>query len=240
MSVSVERQNAVSTLLTAVGWLADYPVLVGLFFLLAVLSAGLQLVPLAGVVGSLAGLLCSAVAHLYAADIVAGRQPALGDHAGTAVGRLLSLIGIALVTAVAVGLGTLLLVVPGIYLAVRLSLAPVACVVDGEGAVDSLATSWEDAQGNLLKLFGITLATGLVSLTALAAVVVAGGFVDPIVQQDRTALFTVLLVVSPISAVVNPVNQLAHARVYLESRGATDDPDEDLTVQPGDPGWGEA
>lgn len=240
MSVAVERQNAVSTLLTALGWLTDYPALVGLFLLLAVLNAGVQLVPLAGLLGTLAGLVCSAVAHLYAADIVADRQPALGDHVGTAVRRLLSLVGIALATAVAVGIGTLLLVLPGIYLAVRLSLAPVACVVDGEGAVDSLSTSWTVAEGNLLKLFGITLATGLVSIAALAAVAVAGGFVEPILQQDRRALFTVLLVASPVSAVVNPVSQLAHARVYLENRDGTDEPDEDLTVQPGDPGWDEA
>jgi hypothetical protein len=250
MSTAIERQNAVTTLQTAAGWLRETPALIGLFFVFALVNATGQLSGIAAIVGSLVGslvsLLVAGIAHVSAADKAAGRVPDLAAHAETVGRRLLALVGIAIVSGILTGVAALFLVIPGIYVGLRLSLAPAACVIDDMGIGDSLSESWEVAQGNLLKLFGIQLATGLVSLIVLAALVGVTGSWEPLVQGDPTALFVPTVLSTPVTAVVAPLAQLAIARVYLENRGrddadgdgtmATDD-SENLTVQPDDDDW---
>jgi len=240
MARSLQRQNAVSTLRTAVGWLAQAPALVGVFLVLGLFTAAGQLNPLVSLLGNLLGIVAGGVVHRSAADLAWDRPLGLGENARIAGRRLLSLVGIGIVVFVATFLATLLLVIPGIYVSLRLSLAPVACVVDDLGVGDSLSTSWDVAQGNLLKLFGIQLATGGVSVLAAVIVLSLTGGLDALARGDSMALFRSFLLLAPVTAVVAPIGQFAVARVYLENRDdrdSTDEPEENLTAQPGEAGW---
>lgn len=248
MSLALERQNTVTTLQTAAGWLKETPGLVGLFFLIGLLNAVGQLTGLVSIfgslLGSLAGLIFGGVVHVSAADKVADRAPDLVANAEAVVRRTLSLVGIAIVSSIAAGIAAIFFVIPGIYVALRLGLAPAACVIDDMSITDSLSESWAVAQGNLLKLFGIQLATGLVSVAVVGVLVVATGNVDAITQPNSSGLFVPFLLLSPVTAVLAPITQFAVARVYLENRkdGDAGEGDEtttndDLTVQPGDDEW---
>lgn len=247
MSTALERQNAVTTLQTAAGWLKETPALVGLFFVFALVNATGQLSGLAAIggslVGSLMGLVVAGIAHQSAADKVAGRATDLAETAEAVGRRLLSLIAIAIISGILVGVATLFFIIPGIYVALRLGLAPAACVIDDLPFGDSLSESWDVAQGNLLKLFGIQFGTGLVSTVVLAVLIVATGSWEPLVNGDPTALFLPTVLTTPVTAVIGPLAQLAIARVYLENRKDrdTDEDDEltddDLTAQPGDDDW---
>lgn len=245
MSVPIERQNAVTTLRTAAGWLRDTPALFGVFLLFSLFNAFGQLNVLVSVVGSLLGVAAGGIAHCSAAALVADERPSLADHAGTAFGRLIELIVLALAIGIAAGLGAILLILPGIYVGLRLSLALPACIIDDRGIVESLSKSWDVADGNLLKLFGIQAATSGVSVTFFAAVIFATGNVDALLQGDQQTLFRLSLAAAPVTALTGVLGQLATARVYLENRnGADDDPERDepaenLTVQPGDDEWDE-
>lgn len=239
MSTALPRQNAVSTLQTAAGWLTSAPALVGLFLVVGLFNAAGQLNPLVSLLGNLVTIVTAGIAHLTAADLAQDRPTDLAENARAAVGRLLHLIGIGIIVFIATFVAALFLLIPGIYVGLRLGLAPVACVVDEEGIGDSLSTSWELAQGDLLKLLGIQLATFAVSLAAIGiALSVTGGF-EAFIQNDRTALFQAFLGVAPVTAIVGPIAQLAIARVYLENRssGSEADTDADLTAQPGDDEW---
>ena len=250
MSTVLDRQNAITTLQTAAGWLRETPALAGLFFVMALLNATGQLTSIAALFGSLLGSLLGLVAagtvHVSAADKVAGRVPDLAENAEAVVGRVLALVGIAIVSGILTGVATLFFIIPGIYVGLRLSLAPAACVIDDLGVADSLSESWDVAHGNLLKLFGIQLATGLVSLAVLVFLIIATGSGAALTEPGNSALFVPFLLLSPVTAVIGPLAQFAIARVYLENRRsddatADDGPaaDDDLTVQPGDDEWSE-
>lgn len=252
MSTALDRQNAITTLQTAAGWLRETPALAGLFFVVALLNATGQLTSIAAIggslLGSLLGLVAAGVVHVTAADKVSDRVPDLANNAEAVVGRLLALVGIAIVSGILTFVAALFLIIPGIYVGLRLSLAPAACVIDDLGVGDSLSESWDVAQGNLLKLLGIQLATGLASVAVLAVLVVATGSGAALTEPGTSALFVPFVLLAPVTAVIGPITQFAIARVYLENRGpdgTTDDAapaaeeTENLTVQPDDDEWSE-
>jgi membrane-anchored glycerophosphoryl diester phosphodiesterase (GDPDase) len=59
------------------------------------------------------------------------------------------------VVSIAVAIGLILLVIPGIYLAVKLSVAPVEAVVGKKGVVASLQSSWSKTEGNFLAILAV-------------------------------------------------------------------------------------
>ena len=213
MADRVSRKDAFATMGEAVGWLKRNPVLVALFFLLGIVDSLGQEIPLIGLVSLLLFLYFGGIAHLFARDEIRGTHPDLGAASSRVLGRLLSLIGIFIVYAIAVTVGLLLLIIPGIYLALRLSLAFPACVIDDQGAFESLSTSWDVAHGNLLKLLGITIIAFFVMLLALILAV-------PFAESGAGLLVVYVLLVAVISAAVQPTVEMAYARVYLENRGS--------------------
>jgi len=240
MSRALQRQNAIDTLRTAFRWLTETPALIGVFLILGVFTAAGQLHPLVSLFGNLVSIVVAGMVYRSAADLAWDRSLQLDENARIAAGRALSLVGIGIIVFVATFVATLFLVIPGIYVSLRLSLAPVACVVDDLGVGDSLSTSWDVAQGNLLKLFGIQLATGGVSVLAAVIVLSLTGGLDALARGDSMALFRSFLLLAPVTAVVAPIGQFAVARVYLENRDdrdSTDEPEENLTAQPGEAGW---
>ncbi len=238
MKEQVQRQNATETLTTAVGWLPKAPTLGGLFLVVALIGAVGQLNYAVSVIGSLVALVPIAVAHLTAAEIVAGRSPAVGDHLGPALRRLPWLVAIGTVTAIATFIGLIFLVLPGLYIFLRLGLAPVACVVDEQGVFESLATSWAVAEENLLKLLGIQLAVVLVDTSIAVGVGIVLASSGAVTPSDHRFLFYIFLAIAPISAILRPVVSMAIGRVYLENR--IEGGEQSLTAQPGDDAWTES
>ncbi|WP_290815429.1 glycerophosphoryl diester phosphodiesterase membrane domain-containing protein [Halovivax sp.] len=217
MTDHVPRKDSVGTMGDAFDWLRRNPVLVALFFLVGVVDAvGQEAWPFA-IVGALLMLYFGGIAHLVARDELRGAEPDLGAASVRVLGRMLSLVAILVVYAISVVVGLLLLILPGIYLALRLSLAFPACVIDDRGAVESLSTSWEVAKGNLLKLLGIT-------LIAFFVILVAAIFAVPFAGAGAPFLLAYVLLVAVISAALQPIVEMAYARVYLENRddGASD------------------
>ncbi len=225
MATTVPRKDAVSTFGEAFDWLKRNPVLIGLFFVLGVVDAIGEEVPLFSLLGVLLVLYFGGIAHLFARDELAGTAPDLAAASSRVVGRMLSLIGIFIVYTILVAVGLLLLILPGIYLLLRLSLAFPACVIDEQNAFESLSTSWEVAHGNLFKLLGISILAILAYLAAaiIAAIIAAAG---------GAGAFAIVIVVSAVvSAVVQPTVEMAYARIYLENRHT--DPEDDSAVSPG-------
>lgn len=118
------------------------------------------------------------------------------------IGRaVVSMLGASFVIQLAVGIGLVLLVVPGVFLAVSFLFAIYAIGVEDERAIDSLSRSWELASGNRWGLFAL-----VVLVTVAAAVVdvlsVVFSFVDPLLGQvaDLTLLSVVSVVANGIFA----------------------------------------
>ncbi|WP_254863777.1 hypothetical protein [Halovivax gelatinilyticus] len=211
---SIPRKTALETFGEAFGWVKRNPVLVVLFFILGVIDAAGEAEPLLSLLAVVLTLYFGGIAHLFARDELGGTTPDLGEASSRVLGRLVSLIGIVLVYVVLVFVGLLAFIVPGIYLLLRLSLAFPACVIDDQNAFESLSTSWDVAHGNLLKLLGISvLALLAYSAAALFAVAVAVPF------GDEATFFAVVVLASAVAtAILQPLVELAYARVYLENR----------------------
>jgi hypothetical protein len=235
----IPRKDAAETYGQALEWIRGLPVLVGAFALvflsdpageaagsvlaaagvggvaIGVVSAGF------GLAGLLFWLIVAGVAHSYTDRLVSGAQVqgSVGELLDVTTGvarRLPSLLGVLLAYSVAVTVGFVLLVVPGLYLSVRLLLAFPACVIDGKGVVESLSTSWEVAGDSLLKLGGLVGLLFLAMFAALLALVAVLG-VPALVLGELSLLESLSQVLAvPLTAVLFGAHQLAIARVYLE------------------------
>lgn len=162
------------------------------------LVAGLVLIAL---VSSLVFFVAVSIAFLVGADEYDNRDRRQLARSRTAIGRLPALVAGALIAGLAVIAGTVLLVVPGIYLAVKFALAGPAIVIDGHGPVEGLRASWRAVSGQFFTVFGVIVLGGLL---------LVGVGLLPIVGE--------LLVVFGLL----PILSLALAALYLDapSRGA--------------------
>lgn len=98
-----------------------------------------------------------------------GQPVGIGEALSRGLSLILPMIGVAILAGLAIGLGIILLIVPGIIIAVMLWVAIPAAVVERPGVVASLSRSAELTKGYRWPVFGI-----LVIIVVLAMVV---GFV---------------------------------------------------------------
>lgn len=67
--------------------------------------------------------------------------------------RLLRLVGVILLSSSIISLGVMMFVIPGVYFAVRLSLAAPACIIDDCGLRESMFQSMEATDGQLTMIY---------------------------------------------------------------------------------------
>lgn len=121
-----------------------------------------------------------------------------------------SLFWLAILVTIGVGAGTILLLIPGIYVAVRWSVAAPALIGRRAGAIDAMKASWgltADAQG---AAFVIVLFQGVIGQSV------------PLISAQfapRQALEDVILVQGFVSALAAPLAALALAELFLRLTG---------------------
>lgn len=102
---------------------------------------------------------------------VRGEEPKLGDLLAGFRTYVDAVAGM-LLYAIAVGVGLLLLVVPGLVATVRLSFTPHLIVDRGLGPLDALQASWEATRGHGWSLFGLLIVSLLVLVGGLILLIV--------------------------------------------------------------------
>lgn len=111
------------------------------------------------VVGGLIAMVLAAVVQValvrVAIEDLNGKRPAIGDCMGTAISVLLPAIGISLLATLGAALGLLLLVVPGVILFLRWSVAAPVLVQERRGVFGSMTRSAELTKGSRWPLLGI-------------------------------------------------------------------------------------
>ncbi|MFC7069111.1 hypothetical protein [Halobaculum lipolyticum] len=195
----------------------ENPVLVGLFLLAGLLG----FVPfVGGLLAFLATTFVLGMAYVLVADDVRLQARGLNAIAADVRERYVTLLVVSLAYGLAVVVGLIALVVPGLYIAARLAPAlPVATLGD-RGAADSLREGWAMGRGNVLRLFGVFLVVFV--LQAIAAGILA------LISTDlaTTGISAVVL-----NAISGPILAAAIAHVYFESRDADgDEPVDEMTA----------
>jgi len=149
-----------------------FEVTTAVMFGLLIAAVSLLVVPL------VTGAMVRAVADTYV-----GQRPAVGGAYGYALRVIWSLLLVALLQALVVCVGFVLLIIPGVIFAVRLIFATSALVVEGVRGRAALRRSWELSRGSFWRIVGTMLVVGIL------LGIVAGVFQLP--------LFFFLLVLGP-------------------------------------------
>jgi hypothetical protein len=116
----------------------------------------------------LVSLVVSAVVIVMAKDALAGRDPSMGDALGAVMGRLGDVVIASVLAMVAVGIGMLLLVLPGLVAAFFLVFTLPAVLLDGDGAIDAIRRSIAVVKDNLGAAAGLVV--GWIVVTVIVAI----------------------------------------------------------------------
>ena len=182
---------------------------------------------LAYVVSVLGSIAATGAAMLVAADAYADVPSDWRRAMGIGVRRLLAVIAATIVLGVPMAIGFLLLIVPGIFLAVSFAVVWQALIIEGIGPIESIKRSWRLVAGERWRVFGAALLVGILGAIVFgvaSAVIwfiltsglgVSGGTAGYLVQEVST------LVSIPLTAAVGTVIYL-DLRVRKESLGTAD------------------
>jgi hypothetical protein len=150
---------------------------------------------------------------------LSGRRASLGSSLGTAFKLILPLIGLSIVSGVGVMLGLILLIVPGIILALGWSIAVPVRVVERVGVFASLSRSWELTSGYKGTIFLLVLVFALASwLFSALGLAFAGVF--SFAQLTKPTAFPIAFYVysGVIQAIQSLVGAAGAATIYYQLR----------------------
>ena len=181
---------------------------------------------------ALAGTLVAALIQFAAAALAiaacfkAISAAYLGDHAGVseslryALGRLAPLIVAYFIVVILVVLGILALIVPGVWIAVKLSMTFPAVVSERKGPFASIGRSWSLTSGNWWRVFGTLLVVFLITFVLQIAL---GGVVGGLLAvsddvSELTAAIVLTLVNLLTLAITYPLWASVTSVVYYDLR----------------------
>jgi len=135
------------------------------------------------------------------------REPSFGDLYGYAAPVLLPLIGAGLLAGIGIGIGTALLIVPGLFLLTIWAVIAPVIVIERSGVVDSFGRSRELVRGNAWPVFWVIIIAFLISLIGSQIFTsIAEGIADgPLVRIVFNALA---------ATITAPINALAAGVLY--------------------------
>jgi len=141
--------------------------------------------------GTLTSLLCWSAIMLRQSAMLRGEALSARRELAQTLRLLPGLAALFVLIALAVGLGTAALVLPGLYLAVALTLAWPALVLEGEGPIEAMRGSLRLTRGNWGHTAAVLLVSFLIVLAFVLAVTIAAVAV-PLAGAADVALATAL------------------------------------------------
>jgi len=179
----------------------------------AVVSTPSWAVGISGLVAAVAGVLMylvltGAITRAVAAE-VAGQDPGLEQSYRFGFYRLGSVLLVSVLVGLATLAGLILLVIPGIYIGVRLAVSIEALVVEGRRGTGSMGRSWELVGGHWWHAFGTLVVAGL--LTGLVNTLITAPF-------GATSWVAQAVVAAVATTITLPYGALVGVVLYLDLR----------------------
>jgi hypothetical protein len=173
-------------------------------------------------------VLQAAIVHATVTDLN-GRRVVLGDSLKVGLRNCLPLIGLAILTGLAVAIGLMLLIIPGLILMVVWSVAVPAKVVEKIGVFDAFTRSRDLTRGRRWPIFGLfvlyAIAAWVLSalvIAAFAPFALAKGLPTAETMGDFTSSIGIVqLIADPLVATITTlVSTAGLATLYSELRGS--------------------
>ncbi len=192
------------------------PVAFGLFLIVAVINAilagSLILVPLALAVSVVAGTLYQGMVVGLVSDVQDGRRDSSVEDLVRSTGPvILSLIGAGILAGIGIGIGFLVLIVPGLILLTIWSVIAPVIVVERSGAIDAFGRSRQLVRGNGWQVFGVIVVVFII-------VAVVQGILGAIGSGISGSLGVLILFNVISSTITAPVVALVAAVIYFGLR----------------------
>ena len=147
----------------------------------------------AGLVQSAAVALAIAACFKAISAAYLGERTDAGESLRYALGRAIPLLVTYVIWIVIVSIGTILLIIPGIFLATRLSMTFAALVFERTGPFGSLGRSWQLTKGNFWRTLGTLV---VVFLITFVLQLVLGGIAGGILGASDSGEFAVAVVLT--------------------------------------------
>jgi hypothetical protein len=159
---------------------------------------------IAGVIQSAAIALAIAACFKAISAAYLGERASAGESLRYALSRVVPLIVAYIVVVVVVSIGTLLLIVPGVFFAVKMSMTFAVLVFERKGPFGSIGRSWSLTDGNFWRTFGALLVVFLI--TFILQLVLVGVISGILGAADSSEL--------AVAIILTLVNLLALAATY--------------------------
>lgn len=171
-------------------------------------------------------VLQAAIVHATVADLN-GRRVILGESLKVGLRNCLPLIGLAILMTLGLALGFVLLIVPGVILAVMWSVAVPAKVVEKVGVITALQRSRDLTRGRRWPIFGLfviyVVAIWIAEIALMAALmpfILAKGLPTPDAVTGLSSMNIVTMIGSALVATLSTlVSTAGGAALYSELRG---------------------
>ncbi len=144
-------------------------------------------------------------------------QPATGDAIVMGAKHYVTLLVASILSGLAIGIGLLLLLVPGLYLAVKFSQIRTVIAAENQlNPITVLSRSWEITKGNSLRIFAFVLIIVIVAAIAMITfnAVLGGGAM--LILKGNAGLFISALVAAFSSAVITLLLEFINMGIYRQ------------------------
>jgi hypothetical protein len=140
----------------------------------------------AGLVQWLAVTVLTGLLIIAVSEAVLGRRIGPGELWRRARSRVWALIGLALLTAVAIGVSFFFFVVPAVIVYVGWSMAAPAMLLENQSIGAAISRSWRLTRGSVWRVLGILVLTGIIVRLASVLVVAPIGLVSTLITAGSS------------------------------------------------------
>ena len=171
-------------------------------------------------VSYLAGLVLSAALTRASVDDLSGRPVALGSALATGVSLILPMLGLGIVMGVAIVLGLFLLIVPGIYLALRWAVAAPTLVIERPGIFKTLERSATLTQNHRWAILGLVVLYAVVVfvLQMIVMLAIPGGMGMMAGMSGEAPPIIAVVLLTALSVLTSMIATVGLAAIYFELR----------------------
>lgn len=195
-SIFLNMNSPVDTIVTAeslVSWSISYVIYLVVVIILSAIETG---------------LIVNYIAHRYL-----GKETNIKEFLNKTKSCFLPLIGLSLLASFCIGIGFMLLIIPGVIISLGLILSTQVLVIEKKGIIESMLRSWDLTKGKRLRILGFIL---IILALNFSLGIVLGLFIAVFGLASARWMTTILAFF--MSSLVSPFSACVIVLIYFNSR----------------------